>query len=293
MVARKHFWAWIFLLLPFSAYALVVVGPTLYSFYFSLTDWNLLKSNHHFIGLDNFRVLFVDSDFWQAFTNTAIWTVIGLFASLIIGFALALLLSRTRIWGRAIKSMFFLPLALSLVVVGFIWFWIYRFDFGLLDKVLRGVGLGFLAKDWLANSSTALIAVIVAWAWQQISLSMIIFLAGLTSVSAELIEASQMDGAKWKSQIRHVVIPSIGPAISVVISLALINSLKTFDIIYVMTQGGPYGTTRTLSVLSYREAFRSYNFGYSSAVAVVLFILTVIIIGGFMRLAKWGGLNEE
>ena len=233
-----------------------------------------------------------DPDFWQAFLNTAIWTIVGVLAALIFGFALALGLSRVKIFSRVIKSIFFLPLALSLVVVGFIWFWIYRYDFGLINLFLRHIGKDSLTKDWLADPSTALISVIIAWAWQQISLSMIIFLAGLTAVPTELIEASQVDGAKWRTQVRHVIIPSLAPAISVVISLALINALKTFDIVYVMTQGGPFGKTRTLSILSYREAFKSYDFGYSSAIAVVLFILTVTIIGGFMYVTRRGNRDE-
>jgi ABC-type sugar transport system permease subunit len=293
MVSRKRYWAWIFLSLPLALYGLIVVGPTLYSFYFSLTDSNLLSNTHNFIGLANFRALSKDSDFWEALRNTAVWTIAGVIVSLILGFILALGLSKTRLWSRAIKSILFLPLALSLVVVGFIWFWIYRYDFGLINLFLRAIGKDSLTKDWLADPSTALIAVIIAWAWQQISLSMIIFLAGLTAVPVDLMEAAQMDGAKPRTQIRHVVIPSLAPAISVVISLALINALKTFDIVFVMTQGGPFGKTRTLAVLSYREAFRSYNFGYSSAIAVTLFIMTVIIIGSFMYATKRAGANDE
>lgn len=288
MVGRSRRWAWIFLSLPLATYTVVVVGPTLYSFYFSLTDWNILKGTHKFIGLANFTRLFHDSEFWQAFSNTAIWTVAGLLASLVIGFALAFGLSRTTWGSRLIKSMFFMPLALSLVVVGFIWFWLYRLDFGLLDMTLRHLGLGNLVQDWLANPKTALPSVIVAWTWQQISLSMIIFLAGLTAVPVELFEAAQVDGARLPAQIRHVIIPSIGPAISVVISLALINALKSFDIVYVMTQGGPYGKTETLSVMTYREAFKKYDFGYSSATAVVLFMLTILIIGSYTYLSKRG-----
>jgi multiple sugar transport system permease protein/raffinose/stachyose/melibiose transport system permease protein len=260
-------------------YVFVVVGPTLYSFYFSLTDSNLLSGTHNFIGFENFTRLSKDSDFWEAFLNTAIWTLVGVIAALVLGFSLALGLSKVKFLSRTIKSVFFLPLALSLVVVGFIWFWIYRYDFGLINIFLRAMGRDALTKDWLADPSTALI-------------SMIIFLAGLTAVPADLMEASQVDGAKWRTQIRHVIIPSLAPAISVVISLALINALKTFDIVYVMTQGGPYGKTRTLSILSYREAFKSYDFGYSSAIAVVLFILTVTIIGGFMYLTRRGNQDE-
>ena len=292
MVLRRKYWAWIFLSVPMFLYVFVVVGPTLYSFYFSLTDSNLLSGTHNFIGFENFTRLSKDSDFWEAFLNTAIWTLVGVIAALVLGFSLALGLSKVKFLSRAIKSIFFLPLALSLVVVGFIWFWIYRYVFGLINIFLRFIGRDTLTKDWLADPSTALISVIIAWAWQQVSLSMIIFLAGLTAVPVDLMEASQVDGAKWRTQIRHVIIPSLAPAISVVISLALINALKTFDIVYVMTQGGPYGKTRTLSILSYREAFKSYDFGYSSAIAVVLFILTVTIIGGFMYLTRRGNQDE-
>lgn len=292
MVARKHYWAWIFLSIPFALYALIVVGPTFYSFYFSLTDSNLLKQSHSFIGLENFRTLLHDTDFWQAFVNTSIWTIAGVFASLILGFLLALGLSKVKFLSRVIKSMLFLPLALSLVVVGFIWFWVYRNDFGLLNLILRSLNLDGLTKDWLADPRTALGAVIVSWSWQQVSLSMIIFLAGLTAVPVDLVEAAQMDGAKWRTQIRHVIIPSLAPAITVVISLALINALKSFDIVYVMTQGGPFGKTRTLSVLSYRQAFKSYELGYSSAIAVVLFLLTVVIIGGFMAISRRAGRDD-
>jgi ABC-type sugar transport system permease subunit len=292
MVLRRKYWAWIFLSVPMFLYGLIVVGPTIYSFYFSFTDSNLLSDKHKFIGFENFKRLFKDSDFWQAFLNTGIWTFMGVLAALVLGFGLALGLSKVKFLSRTIKSLFFLPLALSLVVVGFIWFWIYRYDFGLINIVLRFLGKDSLAKDWLADPSTALVSIIVAWAWQQVSLSMIIFLAGLTAVPEELMEASQVDGAKWRTQVRHVIIPSMAPAITVVISLALINALKTFDIVYVMTQGGPFGKTRTLSVLSYRAAFRSYEFGYSSAIAVVLFALTVIIIGGFMYLTRRGNRDE-
>jgi multiple sugar transport system permease protein/raffinose/stachyose/melibiose transport system permease protein len=292
MVLRRKYWAWIFLSIPMFLYGLIVVGPTIYSFYFSLTDSNLLSDSHKFIGFENFERLFKDSDFWQAFLNTAIWTFMGVLVALVLGFGLALGLSKVKFLSRTIKSIFFLPLALSLVVVGFIWFWIYRYDFGLINIILRFLGKDSLAKDWLADPTTALASIIVAWAWQQVSLSMIIFLAGLTAVPEELMEASQVDGAKWRTQVRHVIIPSMTPAMVVVISLALINALKTFDIVYVMTQGGPFGKTRTLSVLSYRAAFRSYDFGYSSAIAVVLFALTVTIIGGFMYLTRRGNRDD-
>jgi multiple sugar transport system permease protein/raffinose/stachyose/melibiose transport system permease protein len=292
MVLRRKYWAWIFLSIPMFLYGLIVVGPTIYSFYFSLTDSNLLSDTHKFIGFENFERLFKDSDFWQAFLNTGIWTFMGVLVALVLGFGLALGLSKVKFLSRTIKSIFFLPLALSLVVVGFIWFWIYRYDFGLINIILRFLGKDSLAKDWLADPTTALGSIIVAWAWQQVSLSMIIFLAGLTAVPEELMEASQVDGAKWRTQVRHVIIPSMTPAMVVVISLALINALKTFDIVYVMTQGGPFGKTRTLSVLSYRAAFRSYDFGYSSAIAVVLFALTVTIIGGFMYLTRRGNRDD-
>lgn len=282
MGLRSRGWAATFLAVPLVLYITVVVGPALYSFYFGFTDWNFLTGEANFTGLENFSRMLGDKDFFAALTNTAIWTVSGLLISVFGGFWLALGLSKLAVFERLIKSLFFMPMALSLVVVGFIWFWIYRLDFGFLNIVLRAIGQDDLARSWIADPTFALYAVIVAWGWQQIALSMIVFLAGLTAVPRELVEAAIVDGARFRHVLTQVIIPSIRPATGVVISLALINSLKSFDIVWVMTGGGPYGKSETLAVLIYKEAFRNYDFGYSSTIAVALFVITVVIIGASM-----------
>lgn len=290
MTTRRTWWAAGFLLLPVLLYAAVVVGPSLYSFYYSFTNWNALSGTSNFIGLKNFRTMAADPYFWHALRNTIEWTAVAIIVPTAAGLALALSLTRVRRFARILKSLFFLPLALSLVVVGQVWFWIYQPSGGLLNIVLRAVGLSSLQHAWLADPSVALWAVIVAWCWQQVPLAMLLFLAGLTSVPKELVEASRVDGASGAAQLRHVVLPALRPAFTVVVSLALINSLKSFDIVYVMTGGGPFRTTETLAVMAYRTAFQTYDFGYGSAVSVVLFLITMTAVGLFFA---WNNRRER
>lgn len=290
MKTRRTWWAPGFLLVPTLMYAAVVVAPALYSFYYSFTNWSALSGTSDFVGLANFRTMAADPYFWHALRNTVVWTAAAIVLPTAAALALALGLARVRRFTRIIKSIFFLPLALSLVVVGQVWYWIYQPDGGLLNIVLRAVGLSSLQHAWLADPSVALWAVIAAWCWQQVPLAMVIFLAGLTSVPQELIEASRVDGANGAQQLVHVVLPALRPAFTVVVTLALINSLKSFDIVYVMTQGGPFRTTETLAVLAYRTAFQTYDFGYGSAISVVLFLITLTAVGLFFA---WNNRQER
>lgn len=281
MSSKRTWWAWGFLAVPIVMYSAVVIGPALYSFYYSFTDWNALGGSSKFVGLAHFQRMAEDPHFWHALRNTSVWTVVAVVVPTVIGLALALGLAKIKVFARLIKSLFFLPLALSLVVVGQVWFWIFRPADGLLNIVLGAIGLTSLQHAWLADPNLALWAVMAAWCWQQVALSMVLFLAGLTSVPQEQIEASRVDGATGLQQLWYVVLPALRPAFAVVISLSLINALKSFDIVYVMTQGGPFRTTETLAVLAYRVAFKTYDFGYASAVSVVLFAITTVTIGLF------------
>jgi ABC-type sugar transport system permease subunit len=222
-----------------------------------------------------------DPNFWQALKNTAIWTAVAVVVPTLVGLALALGLAQIKRMQRLLKSLFFLPLALSLVVVGQVWFWIFRPEDGLLNLALGQVGLESLRHSWLSDPHVALWSVLVAWCWQQVALSMVVFLAGLTGVRQELVEASKCDGANGRQRLWHVIIPALRPAFAVVVSLSMINALKSFDIVYVMTEGGPFRKTETLAVLVYNTAFKTYDFGYASAVSVVLFVITLVTIGLF------------
>ena len=181
------------------AYAIAVVGPALYSFYYSLTDWNAVGGSSQFVGLQHYRDMYSDPYFWGALRNTAVWSAVAVVVPTVVGLALALGLARVQRMQRLIKSLFFMPVALSLVVIGQVWFWVYRPEDGLLNLVLRAVGLSSLQHAWLADPKLALWAVLAAWCWQQVALSMVVFLAGLTGVSDELVDAARVDGANGVS----------------------------------------------------------------------------------------------
>ncbi|MBL8930679.1 MAG: sugar ABC transporter permease [Kineosporiaceae bacterium] len=287
-MTRERRWTPALLAAPFVLYTVFVAGPALYTFWLSTSDWKLLRPQHQFVGLRNFATLLGDSEFWASLRITLWWTVVGVAASVVLGFLLALALSRLTRFSRLAKSMFFLPLSLSLVVVGFAWSWVYRRDDGLISVLLGLLGREDLARAWLSEESTALWAVILAWLWQQVPLSMVVYLAGLTAVPGELLEAATVDGASFWRRVRHVVIPAVRPSTAVVVSLALINALRSFDIVYVMTKGGPYDSTQTLALMSYEQAFKRYDFGYGSAVSVALFVVTVLVIGGFTHVSGRG-----
>ncbi len=283
MIRSKHLWAVIFLAVPVSFYLVVVMYPLVSSFYFSLTDWNGFSTDYNFVGLDNFKRMQTDRLFRNAIENTVKWTLAAVVLPTSGGLLLALALHERGILSRLYKSLFYFPICLSLVVIGQVWIWIYQPKFGLINIVLENVGLDQYTRAFLADPDTALASVIAAWSWQQIALAMVIFLAGLTAVPKELTEAAEIDGAGYWRTVRHVVIPLLRPASVVVVALAVINSLKSFDILYMMTKGGPFHSSDNLAMMMYNESFQKYRMGYGSAVAVVLFFITLVVIAFYFR----------
>jgi multiple sugar transport system permease protein/raffinose/stachyose/melibiose transport system permease protein len=264
-------------------YLVVVIVPLFSSFYFSLTDWNGFSKTYTMIGLDNFRKIATDPLFGNAIKNTIIWMIAAILIPTLFGLGIALILNEGLRGSNVYKSLFYLPICLSLAVVGQVWIWVYQPDWGLINETLRGLHLDGLTRAWLANKNTALPSVILAWSWQQIGLAMVIFLAGLTAIPNELTEAAQIDGASYRQSLRHVVVPLLSPMTVVVIALAIINSLKSFDIVYIMTGGGPFHSSDTLAMFMYLQSFKSYYMGYGSAIAVVLFLIALVIIGFYFR----------
>jgi multiple sugar transport system permease protein/raffinose/stachyose/melibiose transport system permease protein len=271
------------LALPLGVYGAFVVWPLVSSFAYSITNWNGFARNFAVVGLDNFRALAHDPLFGGAMRNTVVWTVAAVLLPNGTGFLLALVLER-RVQGAGFfKALFYLPVCLSAVVVGQIWIWIYRPDWGVLNAMLGAVGLPQGQRAWLADPGTALYAIIAAWSWQQTGLSMVIYLSGLTNVPNELLEAAALDGASYWSRLRHVVLPMLKPATIVVVALSIINSLKGFDIVYIMTGGGPFHASDTLAMLMYDESFKRYRMGYGASISVVLFLITVAVVSVYFR----------
>ena len=283
MKKNKLFWQIVLLALPLSVFTIFVAVPLLSSFYYSFTNWNGFSSDYDFVGFANFSKILTDKLFLNAIINTTIWMVAAILLPTLLGFVLALLIDH-RVPGRAVfKSVFYLPICLSAVVVGQIWVWIYQPDWGLLNTTLSLISGEKQNFAWLAKPDTALGSVIVAWSWQQTGLSMVIYLAGLTSIPDDLLEVCKLEGASTWQRIRFVIIPLLTPATIVVVALSVINSLKGFDILYIMTAGGPFNSSDTLAMHMYNESFKKYLMGYGSAISVVLFLIALSIIYLYFR----------
>ncbi len=238
------------------------------------------------MGFYNFYKVFKDPLFANAIKNTLIWTISAIVLPTLFGLFLALMLD-TNIKGSNIyKSIFYLPICLSPIVVGQIWIWIYQPTWGLLNTSLVNLGLDDWTLAWLANPKTSLFAVIIAWSWQQTGLSMVIYLSGLTTIPEDMLEAAEIDGAGKLKKIWYIIIPLLKSSTVVVVALSVINSLKGFDIVYIMTGGGPFHSSDTLAMFMYNESFKKYLMGYGSAISVVLFIITMIIIVFYFRQLK-------
>ena len=285
LMIRRHPWVIpaSFLFLPLLVYCAFVILPTLNSLYYSFTDWVGYGANLNFVGTANFEKIFTDRLFGNAIKNTAIWLALAMTVPTLLGLSLALGLQGKRRINTIYKSLFYLPICLSPIIIGIIWVWLYSPKLGIVNIFLRSIGLDHIATAWLANPNTALLAVFVAWAWQQTGLNMVIFLAGLTSVPTPLVEAAKVDGANTWQTLQKVIIPMLRPATVVVLALTAINALKSFEIIWVMTAGGPFNKSDTLAVFMYSESFRKFKMGYGSSAAVILFAMTLVIIVLYFR----------
>ncbi|CCM78289.1 carbohydrate ABC transporter permease [Rhizobium mesoamericanum] len=286
MERHNRFWRVILLSPPFFVFGLFIIWPLFSSFYYSFTNWNGFDSNYDYVGFANFSKIVTDQLFLNAAINTTIWMIVAIVVPTLLGLFLALLLDSKVTGAGAFKTIFYLPICLSAVIVGQIWVWIYQPDWGLLNTLLSHVAGERMRFAWLAKPDTALYAVIVAWCWQQTGLSMVIYLAGLTAIPEDLIEVCSIEGASRWQRISHVIVPLLTPSTVVVIALSVINSLKGFDILYIMTGGGPFNSSDTLAVHMYNESFRKYLMGYGSAISVVLFLIALAIISIYFRQLK-------
>jgi multiple sugar transport system permease protein/raffinose/stachyose/melibiose transport system permease protein len=272
-----------FLALPILVYLTFVILPTINSLLYALTDWGGYSDDYNFIGLANFEKVFTDRLFSSAVSKSALWLALAMTVPTLLGLTLALALQGKRTINTIYKSLFYLPICLSPIIIGIIWVWLYSPKLGIINLFLRSVGLDHFATAWLANPNTALYAIFAAWAWQQTGLNMVIFLAGLTSVPTPLVEAAKVDGANYWQTLIKVIIPMLRPATVVVLALTSISALKSFEIIWVMTKGGPFNTSSTLAVFMYKESFSKYKMGYGSSAAVILFLMTLVIIVLYFR----------
>lgn len=272
---RRTLSGWTFILPNFLGFGLLTLGPVLALFYIAFTKWTAFGTPQ-FTGLDNARRLIGDKTFWTALLNTLYYAGVHIPVTLVLSLGLAMLLNQ-KLRGRAFfRSAAFFPYFTSIVAVAQVWNMLFSPEFGPINQFLRFIGLEN-PPDWFTSSTWAMPAVIVVSIWRETGYYMLLFLAGLQAVPPELHEAAKMDGANWLQRLWNVTIPSLRPTTFFVTVMLTIGSFKVLDLILVMTNGGPGTSTLVLSQYIYRMGFERNDFGYASAVSLVLFGLCMVV----------------
>ena len=271
---------WLFLAPGVLFFLFYVIFPVFQSIEISFYEWDGL-GDRTYIGIDNYVELMDDEAFYTSLKNNVIWLVLYMLA-IPAGLFIALFLNQT-VWGiRLYKSLFFFPFVISQVVVGLVFSWFYDPSYGLMNVALKAIGLDAIAV--LADERYVTYGIIAAGLWPQTAYCMILYLTGLNAVNPELIEAGRLDNAKGWKMLWYVVLPQLKPATFIAIVVTVIGALRSFDLISIMTDGGPWGSSRVLAFYMYEQAFSEYGFrmGYGAAIAVVLFLIMIVYIAGFL-----------
>ncbi len=275
-------------LLLFPAFlflGLFVFWPVAYSIYLSTMDWKLGYASREFVLLDNFVDLLTSDDFWNAAKNTGIYTVLMSSLSIGIGLILSLAIIGARRFHSFWQALFFLPVAATMAAMAVVWRFIFDSHIGVLNAFLLRIGMNSVA--WLTQNTTAMGAVIVVGIWSNAGYAMVFFIAGLSNIPKTLYEAAAIDGASSPRQFFSITWPLLSPTTLFIMIIMTVRALASFDIVKVLTDGGPVGATQVLSHLLYEEAFKFFDTGYASGIAVVFFILVLALALLQMRVEKW------
>ena len=293
--ANRNFWKrnqramapWLFLAPGVIMFLIYVIWPIFSSMWISFFDWDGL-SPRTWLGFGNYVELIDDDAFYTSLYNNILWLALYMLA-VPAGLFIAIFLNQTVTGIRLYKSLFFFPFVISQVVVGLIFSWFYAPNFGLLFEIiesLTGTGVAVLADERYVT-----LGIIAAGLWPQIAYCMILYLTGLNNVSPDQIEAARLDGARGWKMLRYVILPQLRPATFIAVVVTVIGALRSFDLVSIMTDGGPYGSSRVLSFYMYEQALSEYGYrmGYGAAIAVVLFAIMMIFISGFI----WKMVRDE
>jgi len=267
-------------LLVFVAFRL---GPSVAGIGVSFTKWNIV-GKASFVGVRNFVRLFHDHNFVTSLINTFDFLLLTVPALIIVSLLIALLLNRKLRFKSFVRTVTIIPYILIPAVVGVIWNWLYDTNFGILNFYLKAVGLSRV--DWLTSANTALISVAIVMIWSYLGYNMLLFLAGLQGIPAELYEAARIDGASDLRAFWRISLPLLRPTTVLVLTLTLINTVQVFDQIFVMTNGGPGTATLTLVQYLYGTAFQNFDLGYGSVIGCVILVILVVLVGLQSRLIR-------
>lgn len=260
-----------FLALPVFVYSIFCLGPTLATAVYSLFEWNGISDDMKFVGLQNFISLFTtNSTFKIAVTNTLIYTAFVMVVQNALALIIAVQIYRESKKNNILRTLFYLPVILSAVTIGFTWSFIYDPNIGVLNTVLRALNLSGLTHVWLSEKYIAVLAIAFVHVWWGAGNAMILYIAGLQGVPEELLEAASIDGCNSWQRFWRVTFPTMRPTIALVMVLSMIGSFKTFELVFTMTQGGSDNTSVVLALQANKESFAYNNVGTGSAVAVIL-----------------------
>ena len=257
-------------------YGVFTLAPLVSGLWLSLLRWDGIEPAT-FVGLRNFERLFRDEKLASALLHNVQYAVGTVSGKIVLSLGLALLLNQALRGRGFYRTALFLPVVMSFVVVGILWTWIYSLDFGLLNSLLRAVGLDGLALNWLGDTKVALWALIGVDIWKWYGFHMVIFLAGLQTIPAELYEAARIDGASRLNRLFNITLPLLRPVMLVNVTISLLGAMNVLDITYVMTQGGPANATNVLALHMYLEAFKFNRIGYGAAISYTLFALIGVL----------------
>ncbi len=282
---NEHKAAWLFLAPAIFLLLTFLVTPFVMSVVLSFTNQRLISPlPTRFVGITNYQRLFVDASFWQAFKNTALFTAVVVPLQSSLGLVLAVLINRRLQLINLFRGIYFMPTVIPMVVVSVVWYFLLMYPEGLLNTFVKILTLGRAGPyDWLRNPSLALPTIILVSIWQGVGFQMVVYLAGLQNIPAELYEAAKIDGASPWRQFLHVTMPGLRNTHIFVLVTTTILAFKLFTQVEVLTQGGPIGRTNTLVRYIYISGYRELRIGYASAASVV-FVIFVLIISAFQRI---------
>ncbi len=255
-------------LIIFSAF---ILFPVFFSFYLSFQQWNMFSGDTTFIGLDNYIRMFKSEEFWSVLKNTAIYT----FGTIPLNMGFSLLVAyilHKKIFGKKLlRTLFFAPVIISPVAAAVIWRWLYDPNFGLINFFIGIFGINPI--NWLNDTLAAMAALIIMGVWKTFGINMVLFAAGLQAIPEHYYEAAEIDGAGQWAKFRKITLPLLAPTIFFIMVMSIISSFQVFDIVYVLTSGGPLGSTKVMVFYIYEHAFKFFEMGYASAVSYVLFAI--------------------
>lgn len=267
----------VFVLPAFIIYAVFVLIPIVYNVYVSFLKTDLMSPSE-FVGLKNYINLFHDSTFLGALKNNILMVIGSLIAHLPLALLLGNILFQKIKGSHFFQTVFFLPSVICGVAVGLTWTFIYNSEFGLINKFLEAVGLGNLKQLWLADKDLALFCIIIVVMWQYVGYHMVIQLAAMRNIDSSLYEAAEIDGASKWQQFCRITMPLIKPILKIDAVLIITGSLKYYDLVAVMTGGGPNHATELMSTYMFYQGFRTLKYGYSAAIGVILLLLCVCAV---------------